>query len=194
MTAPLVPPAPRFDAALRYAVRLHGEQRRKIGGAPYLSHLLGVSALVLAHGGNEDALIAALLHDAAEDQGGQQALDEIALQFGTDVARLVEACSDTLVSPKPPWRPRKEAFLNRLPSLPAAARRIIAADKLDNVRSILSAHYTFDPFPWERFKGGRTGTLWYHREVAARLVALSPDALERELVDTVERLEHRAQA
>src|SRR3546814_5300422 len=66
----------RFDEALAYASRLHREQRRKGTSIPYVSHLLSVAALVLEHGGNEDQAIAGLLHDAAEDQGGQKTLDQ----------------------------------------------------------------------------------------------------------------------
>ena len=69
----------------------HAEQTRKGSDTPYVSHLLAVTAIVLDHGGSENEAIAALLHDAVEDQGGQKTLDEIRRGFGDQVATIVEA-------------------------------------------------------------------------------------------------------
>jgi GTP pyrophosphokinase len=80
--------------------------------------LLAVTAIALDHGATENEAIAALLHDAVEDQGGQATLDEIRRRYGKRVARIVDAVSDTDQSPKPPWRERKEAYIERLPSEP----------------------------------------------------------------------------
>ena len=60
----------RFDNALVFASRLHLGQTRKGTAIPYVAHLLAVASIVLEHGGSEDEAIAALLHDAIEDQGG----------------------------------------------------------------------------------------------------------------------------
>src|SRR5258708_3217219 len=111
----------RFVAAVTLAVELHARQARKGNGLPYVSHPLAVASLVLEHGGDEDQAIAALLHDGPEDQGGEATLMRNREQFGERVAGIVDACSDTLVSPKPPWRARKEAFLARLPEEDADA-------------------------------------------------------------------------
>ena len=100
--------SPRFTEALCYVAALHAQQRRKVSGEPYLAHLLAVAAIVMEHGGDEDEAIAALLHDAVEDQGGAATLEEIRRRFGQTVAEIVAGCSDTMVSPKPPWRQRKE--------------------------------------------------------------------------------------
>jgi (p)ppGpp synthase/HD superfamily hydrolase len=62
----------RFEQALVYAHRLHHKQTRKGGNVPYISHLLSVAALVLEDGGDENEAIAALLHDAVEDQCGKK--------------------------------------------------------------------------------------------------------------------------
>jgi HD domain len=98
----------RFDDALVYAARLHRDQIRKGSGIPYVSHLLAVCALVVEHGGSEDQAIAALLHDAAEDQGGEARLNDIRARYGSAVADIVSDCTDAWTEPKPPWRPRKE--------------------------------------------------------------------------------------
>src|SRR5438309_5845199 len=103
-----------FDKALEFAVNTHRRDVRKGSNVPYVAHLLGVCSLVLEEGGSEDQAIAALLHDAAEDHGGAEMLEQINARFGQAVMEIVEACSDTLESPKPPWRDRKERYLERL--------------------------------------------------------------------------------
>ncbi len=92
-----------FESALKYASRLHAKQTRKGSDAPYVSHLLAVAAIVLEHGGTEQEAIAALLHDAVEDQGGQATLDEIRRRYGKRVVGIVAACADT-DNCRPPWR------------------------------------------------------------------------------------------
>lgn len=99
---------PRFAEALMYAFEAHADQARKGTDIPYVGHLLGVAALVIEDGGSEDEALAALLHDAVEEQGGEAMLEEIRRRFGGAVADMVEACSDTLETPKPAWRARKE--------------------------------------------------------------------------------------
>lgn len=124
----------RFGFAQTFAFTLHNGQRRKGGGVPYFAHLLAVTATVLDHGGDEDAAIAAMLHDAVEDQGGRRILDEIARRYGKRVADLVVAVSDCVDPPKPPWSTRKAAYLERLAGAPSAAKLVAAADKLHNLR------------------------------------------------------------
>jgi (p)ppGpp synthase/HD superfamily hydrolase len=113
--------------------------------------LLGVCALVVQDGGSEDEAIGALLHDAAEDAGGQARLDDIETRFGADVASIVKGCTDTLEDPKPAWRPRKEAYLARLPEKPTSVLRVSLADKLDNARAILLDYRVHGERLWERF-------------------------------------------
>lgn len=100
-----------FEKALTYAHRAHAGQVRKGSGVPYISHLLAVAALVLEAGGSEIEAIGALLHDAVEDQGGRERLDEIQKEFGPEVAAIVEGCSDAFESPKPEWWERKRKYL-----------------------------------------------------------------------------------
>lgn len=157
---------PRFRDALLYAAQLHATQVRKGSGTPYLAHLLAVAAIVLEHGGDEDEAIAALLHDAIEDQGGDATRQEIRRRFGPRVTQIVDECTDTDLEPKPPWRARKEAYLAHLPQASASARLVSAADKLHNARSILADYRQHGESVWQRFQGGRDGTLWYYAELA----------------------------
>ncbi len=160
---PASPLSPRVLSALQLADQLHARQRRKIGGTPYIAHLLSVAALVIEDGGDEDEIIAALLHDAAEDQGGEQTLECIADQFGSRVACIVRQCSDSLQSPKPPWRQRKEGFLRTIPAVDHSALRIMMADKLHNLRAIKRDLMRGQADLWRGFRGGQEGTLWYYR-------------------------------
>src|SRR5271163_4142084 len=128
---------PRFERALLFATRKHAAQTRKGGSVPYISHLLGVAGLVLEAGGDEDLAIAALLHDVVEDCGGAPMLKEVRRRFGRRVAHVVEGCTDTDQDPKPPWRERKENYIQHLRTADADVRLVSAADKVHNLRHIL---------------------------------------------------------
>jgi len=157
----------RFEGALILATRLHTNQVRKGASIPYIAHLLAVTALVLEDGGDEDQAIAALLHDAVEDQGGIETLDVIRRRFGVRVAHIVEGCSDSFESPKPPWRERKINYLRHLREADIDVMRVSLADKLHNAYSILCELQQNGDVIWEWFKGGKDGTLWYYRSLVA---------------------------
>ena len=155
----------RFTEALVYATQLHSQQIRKGSGVPYISHLLSVAALVLEDGGDEDQAIAALLHDAIEDQGGDKTRQEIKAKFGDRVVSIVNGCTDSEVIPKPPWKERKQQYIDKMRHASFEVRRVSMADKLHNLRSILADYYRGDPDIWSKFKGGRESTLWYYRSL-----------------------------
>ena len=178
----------RFEGALAYAARLHAAQRRKGTAIPYVSHLLAVTAIVLENGGDEDEAIAALLHDAVEDQGGKSRLVEIRNWFGPRVARIVEACTDADTLPKPPWRRRKEIYIKHLREAPRDVLLVSAADKLHNARAILADVRRDGNRVWERFNGGKEGTLWYYRTLFEVFRELGPRPMAVELGRVVEQL------
>ncbi|REK19155.1 MAG: HD domain-containing protein [Planctomycetota bacterium] len=182
----------RFDEALVYASRLHADQTRKGSGAPYISHLLGVASIVIEHGGSEDEAIGALLHDAVEDQGGQPTLEAIRKRFGPAVAEIVDGCSDSDTTPKPPWRERKEQYLAHLPGASRSVQLVSAADKLYNCRSIVDDYLRVGDDVWQRFKGGRDGTLWYYRAIVEAFSELDGTALLEQLDRSVTELESLA--
>jgi GTP pyrophosphokinase len=183
---------PRFETALAFAARLHASQRRKGTDVPYVAHLLAVTALVLEHGGDEDEAIAALLHDAVEDQGGAATRDMIARLFGERVAAIVEGCSDTDVTPKPPWRPRKEAYIAHVRTASRSVRLVSAADKLHNARSTLTDLHAIGDEIWSRFTGGKEGTLWYYRALLDAYREAGNSALLDELDRVVTEIERLA--
>ena len=173
----------RFDEAFRYAHGLHQAQTRKGTQIPYISHLMSVAALVVEHGGNEDQAIGALLHDAAEDQGGEATLAEIRGKFGDPVADIVSDCTDSWVEPKPSWGPRKEAYLAALPNKPMQSLLVSLADKTHNAEAILFDYREIGDLIWRRFTGGADGTRWYYDALAKVFVKAMPgrltDRLER---------------
>jgi (p)ppGpp synthase/HD superfamily hydrolase len=183
----------RFNGALLYASQLHAQQRRKGSDIPYIGHLLGVASIVLDYGGNEDEAIAALLHDAIEDQGGDATRQEIRRRFGEKVTEIVDGCTDADQVPKPPWAPRKRAYIARLRHQPKSILLVSAADKLHNSRAVLADYRVMGDSLWGRFTGGKEGTLWYYRElVKAYHDAGAPVALTDELDRVVSELERLA--
>ncbi len=183
----------RFEEALVYATQLHDGQVRKGTQIPYISHLLAVASLVLEAGGDEDEVIAALLHDGPEDQGGLETLETIRDRFGERVAGIVSECSDTFDEEKPPWKERKLAYLQHLENASPSTLLVSCADKLHNARAILSDYRADGESLWERFNGKRTGTLWYYRTLAETYGrAGNPPTLLPELKSVVTKLEELA--
>jgi len=198
---------PRFAEALAWAHEIHAAQVRKGSGIPYLAHILAVVSLVLEAGGDEDEAVAALLHDAVEDQG--VSLDEIRRRFGPRVARIVDGCSDVNaplsasdhgLAASPPQRGpatslhRKAAYVSRLADeRDSSVLRVSLADKLHNARSILADHRAAGDAVWDRFNVGRLGQLWYYRELVRTFRARLPGDLQvAELARVVSVLRRRA--
>ncbi len=152
-----------YNRALKYATELHSGQKRKGTDIPYISHLLATAVTVMENGQSEDEVIAALLHDAAEDAGGRKTLERIRNEFGGRVADIVEHCSDTFEENKPPWEERKKAYLERLKKVEDPSILLVSiADKLHNARSILKDYNRIGEDLWERFNAGRADILCYY--------------------------------
>lgn len=182
----------RFTSAIDYARHVHIE-RRKGAEIPYMAHLLGVAALVMGEAGHaavpvtEDMVIAAILHDAAEDHGGTPRLEDIEANFGSNVARMVEGLSDSLAVDsvhKEPWIERKRAYLLRLREEPADVRLISIADKLYNARAILEDYREVGPLVWKRFKRGRNDQIEYFKA----LLEIYKTFGKSRIVDELERV------
>lgn len=166
MSFPAVSLSDQFQKAFDYAFKLHRDQIRKGSNIPYLSHLLAVTALVMEDGGDEEEAIAALLHDAVEDQGGLETLNHIKVHFGERVASIVEECSDSFTTPKPPWRVRKSKYLEKLSTASPSVLKVSLADKLHNIRSLILAYQKEGQAIWSNFRGGKEGTMWYYHQLS----------------------------
>lgn len=181
----------RFESAMAYAHQVHRNQRRKGTGIPYIAHILGVTAIAIEYGATEDEAIGALLHDAAEDGGGEAMLAEIRAQYGDAVGDIVLGCSDSLVedpAEKRPWLERKETYIARVIEASPSVCLVSAADKLHNVRAVLRDYRSDGEEIWARFHGGRDGTLWYYDTVSLALWRRWPSRLTEELRQAVEEL------
>jgi (p)ppGpp synthase/HD superfamily hydrolase len=183
---------PRFLRAFEFAAEKHKGQTRKASTIPYLAHLMGVTSLVLEAGGDEDLAIAALLHDVVEDCGGAPMLKEVRRRFGSRVANVVDGCTDADTYPKPPWRERKEKYIEHLKKADVDTRLVSAADKLNNVRSILSDYRAIGESVWSRFNGGREGTLWYYRTLRDVFLRYKRNRITRDLELAVNDLDSLA--
>jgi GTP pyrophosphokinase len=187
----------RFDRAILYATHVHGGQVRKGTSIPYVAHLLAVAATVLEYGGSEDMGIAALLHDAVEDQGGEPRLSDIRNRFGDRVADIVRSCSDSVVNSsaghhKEDWQTRKSQYIEHLNTVDRETLLVSLADKIHNARSILRdlRKPEIGPTVWDRFKNSKEKTLWYYRELANAFQRLLPGQLAEELIEIVIVLEN----
>lgn len=197
----------RFNEALVFTAELHCQQMRK-GEAeiPYISHLLGVASLVLEAGGDEDMAIAALLHDAVEDQGGYETLDRIREKFGERVAHIVEGCTDDFTGHnRTSWCERKTKYIRHLKEETDEETRVVSlADKVHNARTILLDYIEQGDRVFSRFRARKDGTIWYYRTLVEtfryaekqrpiRKLSRGHDRLLRELDRLVEKLEKRTQ-
>lgn len=189
----------RFREALVWSAELHEDQLRKGGGVPYVAHLLGVASIVLEHGGDENQAIAALLHDALEDQAHKMSTGEIRARFGGQVEQIVDACTDgdpeeQLDRNQERWYARKRKYIAAIPAKPEEAIIVSMADKLYNARAILEDYRAIGESLWPRFTTGREGTLWYYRAMVDAFESFGHDRLWGELSRTVSELENLVNA
>ncbi|MCL9999799.1 MAG: HD domain-containing protein [Erythrobacter sp.] len=182
----------RFDDALAYASRLHRAQHRKGTSVPYVSHLLAVAAIALENGADEDQAIAALLHDAVEDQGGLARLEEIRERYGDGVAQIVADCTDSHDEPKPAWHPRKEAYIASLAHKAPRSLAVSLADKAHNAAAINADLRAVGEAVWSRFTGGKGGTLWYYRALTNAFRAHAPGIAAERFAREVDEMEELA--
>lgn len=165
--------SPLLLDALSFAVEKHGSvsQARKGTPFPYVIHPLRVAWTVLQNGYDDEVVAAATLHDAIEDT--DTTAEEIAERFGERVARLVEAVSEA--DKEAPWRTRKGQTVAKIAEADDDVVAILAADKLDNVRSVRETlAQRGENATWKLFKAGRADWEWYYRSLAEAFLARDP--------------------
>jgi (p)ppGpp synthase/HD superfamily hydrolase len=165
----------KFIQAVDHANEAHKGHMRKGTQIPYISHLMAVASLVMESGGSEDEIIAALLHDAVEDCGGKPVLDKIKKRFGQSVASIVDDCTETYEDPKPPWKGRKESYISHIKEGSPSVRLVSCADKLHNVRCLLSDYRQVGEVLWDRFSASKEETLWFYQSMADVLCTSGKD-------------------
>lgn len=172
LSAPTVILTSRFLDAMNYANKHHAGQMRKAGNIAYISHPIGVAGLIIEARGDEDQAIGGLLHDVAEDCGGEVRLKEIKKKFGPRVEAIVRGCNDSITAreeDKAPWRERKEAHISHLYSASDDTLLVTAADKLHNARAIVTDLDLVGEELWERFNSAPEDIIWYYESVYAAL-------------------------
>jgi (p)ppGpp synthase/HD superfamily hydrolase len=161
MNKPEVYLTKRFIEATAYAIEMHKDQSRKATSITYISHPLGVASLILEAGFDEDLAIAGLLHDVAEDCGGEPRLVEISSRFGLRVEKIVRGCSDSLAEnpeEKAPWRERKTKHISHLQAADDDVLIVTAADKAHNAR--------YGSSTWDRFNAeSPEDIIWYYESI-----------------------------
>ena len=194
-TEPTFTPSDRFDLAVQRATEYHRHQPRKGSGTPYVGHLLAVAGYVLEDGGGEEEAIAALLHDALEDQYQDGLEAKIGDEFGARVLEIVKGCSlDNLPGEKrggrrPPWRERKQRYIDHMDEASKEVLRVSLADKLANLRSVLRDHREVGEELWERFGASSPAdVLWYYESLAEAYSKQDMGPLAQEFAHEVERL------
>ena len=178
-----------LDDALTFVAEAFRTKTRKGTDIPYLTHLLAVMALVGEHGGSEEQMIAALLHDTLEDIEGITR-DDLELRFGGPVTDMVVALSDTTEHPKPDWRTRKTRYLTGLAQEGSWVKLVSAADKLHNLQCLRRDLARHGETIWARFNAGREDQLWYYRSVVEALGHGWEDPLLDALRNEVDLLTH----
>jgi (p)ppGpp synthase/HD superfamily hydrolase len=195
-TAPML--TERFERAFGLASEIHARQVRKGTTVPYISHLMSVAALALEHGGDEDAAISALLHDAIEDSDdGTRTEAQIRGELGDQVADTVVGCSDAIAVPgeaKAPWRERKERYIRRLAGEDAPRVLLVSAcDKLHNARTIVADLRLIGPAVWNRFnQSDPAAQLWYYQSLADSYQGRVPRALSSAVEHAVAKMRSMA--
>lgn len=159
----------KYQKALALAAELHKDQVRKGSNIPYITHLMTVSAFVFEFGGSEDQAIAGLLHDAIEDQSDKISLEAISNDFGQEVARIVAACTDSVLEPKPPWKERKTAYLENLGKKDNMIKLVVACDKYHNAQCINRDVQFYGENVWRRFTASKEDIVWYYTELLNQL-------------------------
>ena len=171
-----------YKYALEYALREHAQHTRKGGTIPYFSHVMGVSSLVLEYKGNEDQAIAGLLHDVIEDCGIEHE-PVIRENFGDAVIQMVMDCTDSIESPKPEWKIRKQEYISSLDGKADSSLLVSCCDKLHNARAIDRDYADLGEDLWERFNSSKSEIEWYYRSLTEKFLNRGiPAARELECV------------
>lgn len=179
----------RFERAMVLAHQLHADQVRKVSGIPYIAHLLSVTAFVLEDGGTEDEAIAALLHDAIEDQGGEATRQVINEQFGDSVVNIIDGCTESSKVPKPAWKQRKLQYLQQVRSASVSVRRVSLADKLHNARSLVLDLRQHGHSTWSYFNASSQEIVWFYQSLLQIYQTTGKDTLTEAFEQTVLELE-----
>ena len=150
----------RIEEAIEVAAEAHQGQYRKGTRTPYITHPYAVGLILMEAGCPESMIIAGILHDTVEDT--DLTLAFIQERFGEDIARIVDGCSENKALR---WRARKTERIEALKNASPEVCTVTCADKLHNLRTIISEYDVIGAAIWERFHGEVEDQAWYYRSV-----------------------------
>lgn len=191
----------RIDRAIKIAAVAHARQKRKGTEVPYIMHPFGVAMIVAENGGDEDTVIAALLHDVLEDASDVYSAEEMERDFGPEVVQIVRDVSEVKEKNgvRRQWKERKDAYLAHLEEIEDIRPLMVAtADKMQNLQGILNDYGELGEVFWERFNAGKEQEVWYYRAVTDLLekkegVARAMRVALRTEMDSLERMLEEAE-
>lgn len=154
-----------LEKALEFATKAHRNQKRKVFGEPYIVHPIAVSKILKEAGFREEVVISALLHDVVEDTN--VTIEEIKANFGEEVTRLVASHTE---NKKWSWRQRKVHTIETVKNSSLEVKALIAADKLDNLQSVVAGYNIHGENIWSFFSTGFEENAWYYLGVADNLL------------------------
>lgn len=150
----------RIEEAIEVAAQAHHGQFRKGTVTPYISHPYAVGLILMNEGCSEEVVIAGLLHDTVEDT--DMTLECIQKRFGETVTDIVDGCSE---NKSLRWRERKAEQIEALKSASAEVCLVTCADKLHNLRTVISEYDEIGDLVWDRFHGGVEAQSWYYQSI-----------------------------
>ena len=179
-----------FDKAAAFAIRAHAGTERRGKGFPYIIHPMEAAAIVSTITADQELLAAAVLHDTVEDTDVTE--EDIRLEFGDRIARLVAAESDDPMSHLPEsatWHTRKQAAIDRLAAASHDAKIVAMGDKLSNMRAIAQDYETLGDQLWQRFHVTDIKEHeWHYRGLAASLAELADTHAYHEFIDLIDQV------
>ncbi len=159
---------PKIEKAINVSAFSHREQFRRDGGLPYIVHPFSVAVILSEYTEDEDVIAAGLLHDVIEDCGYSAA--QLTKEFGRRVSGFVVEVSEDValkdkLGEKGSWEERKEKYLEHMKEATPEAMLVCAADKIHNLRSLVSAYKSEGAEILEKFNSSSDRKLWFYGEV-----------------------------
>ncbi|MEX1029985.1 MAG: HD domain-containing protein [Paenibacillaceae bacterium] len=172
-----------IEKAIKVAAIAHKNQKRKGTEIPYITHPYAVGMILAQAGCNEEVIVAGILHDTIEDT--EIDIHYIAREFGSNVALIVEGCSEP--NKELTWEERKKHTILYLKTAHDEVKMVASADKLHNLRCMNEDYRQLGEDLWSRFQCGRIDQEWYYRNLLKSL-SFVPTILLNELIYEFDQL------
>ena len=169
--------------AIEFAAIRHKDQKRKGTELPYIVHPMEVMQILTENGCDKNVIVAGILHDTIEDT--ETTYDDVLEYFGKEIADIVASESE---DKSKSWKERKQTTIARLPNESFETQLVCCADKLSNLRSMLSDYQKVGEKLWERFRSDRENIKWYYNGIIESRSVLDDYDMYQELKNTFQKL------